>query len=192
MQGDKRLIDDILATAKAAAEAAVNEATENNTAALKKVQAELDAQRAQAEAEIKAAADRERAGKVKLGELEAGKIMLDAKQRCVSAVYDEVYKKLVGLSNEKYLALMKKLISRTCEDGDEIIASSADKSITDAWVKKLGGELKKKLSLSAERGAISRGVILRNPKYDKSLTFDDIVAELKERTVGDTVARLGL
>ena len=67
MQGDKQLIDDILATAKAAAEAAVNEATENNTAALKKVQAELDAQRAQAEAEIKAAADRERAGKVKLG-----------------------------------------------------------------------------------------------------------------------------
>lgn len=118
--------------------------------------------------------------------------MLDAKQRCVSAVYDEVYKKLVGLSNEKYLALMKKLISRTCEDGDEIIASSADKSITDAWVKKLGGELKKKLSLSAERGEFSRGVILRNPKYDKSLTFDDIVAELKERTVGDTVARLGL
>ena len=192
MQGDKQLIDDILATAKAAVEAAVNEATENNTAALKKVQAELDAQRAQAEAEIKAAADRERAGKVKLGELEAGKIMLDAKQRCVSAVYDEVYKKLVGLSNEKYLALMKKLISRTCEDGDEIIASAADKSITDAWVKKLGGELKKKLSLSAERGEFSRGVILRNPKCDKSLTFDDIVAELKERTVGDTVARLGL
>ncbi len=192
MQGDKQLIDDILATAKAAAEAAVNEATENNTAALKKVQAELDAQRAQAEAEIKAASDRERAGKVKLGELDAGKIILDAKQRCVSAVYDEVYKKLVGLSNEKYLALMKKLISRACEDGDEIIASAADKSITDAWVKKLGGELKKKLSLSAERCEFSRGVILRNPKYDKSLTFDDIVAELKERTVGDTAARLGL
>lgn len=192
MQGDKQLIDDILATAKAAAEAAVNEATEKNTDELKKVQSELDAQKAEAEAEIKAAADRERAGKVKLGELEAGKIMLEAKQRCVNAVYDEVYKKLVGLSDAKYLALMKKLIARSCEDGDEIIAAAGDKSVTDAWVKKLGGELKKKLALSKTRGDFSRGVVLRNAKYDRSLTFDDIVDELKERTMSDTVARLGL
>lgn len=35
-------------------------------------------------------------------------------------------------------------------------------------------------------------MILRNGKYDRALTLDEIVADVKERTVADTAKKLGL
>lgn len=193
MQGQQKIIDDIISSAKSIAASVIEEATAEKNESVEKLRAELDAEnKANAERD-KRAADDVYAGQVKLGELEAGKIMLAAKQRCVAAVYDGVKQRLLSAKDEQYLAVLQKLIVSNCEDGDEIISARSDvKRVTDAWVKKVATAAKKKLTLSKERGDFSGGVILRNDRYDRDLTVDEVVNDLKERTVTDIVAKLGL
>lgn len=192
MQGSQKIIDDIISSAKSAAAAMIEEASAEVEQSLAALREELDRSREEAEASARAEADAVYSGRVKLGELEANKIMLDAKQRCVAAVYDGVLAKLLSAPDAQYLAVLQKLIVSSCEDGDEIIAARGDKRVTEAWVKKVSAAAKKKLALSKEKGDFSGGVIVRNKRYDRSLTAEDIVEELKERTVTDTVKKLSL
>lgn len=193
MQGKQKIIDDILQSARKSAAAMIDEATAEADASVKAVREELDAARVQADADIKAAADAVYAGRLKLGELEAGKIILKSRQDCVSAVYDKVRGCILSLKDDEYLKLLGKLIGGVCSDGDEIIAARADaKRVTAAWIKKLSTSLKVKLTLSKEVGDFDGGVILRNEKFDRDLTVDEIVSELRERTEADTVKKLGV
>lgn len=193
MQGKEKIIDDILSSAKSTASSIVAEAQAEVQAELDELRAELDAAQKQSLVKAEEGAQALFAGQVKLGELEAGKALLAAKQRCVSAVYDGVKKKILTSPDETYLKILQTVIVKYCEDGDEVIAAAGDgKRVTAAWVKNVATAAKKKLTLSSEKGDFSGGVILRNAKYDRDLTVDAIVDELKERTVTDTVAKLGL
>ena len=193
MQGKQKIIDDILSSARTAASSVVSEAQSEAQAELDELRAELDAAQKESLVKAEAAAQQLYAGQVKLGELEAGKAMLRAKQACVSAVYDGVKKKILAAPAAEYLKILQSVIVQYCEDGDEIVAAKSDsKRVTAAWVKKVATSAKKKLTLSKAVGDFDGGVILRNAKYDRDLTVDAIVDELKERTIADTVARLGL
>lgn len=193
MEGKQKIIDDILSSAKSTAASIVAEATEATQAETAELRAELDKAQAESLEKAEAAALQLYAGQVKLGDLEASKVLLRAKQACVAAVYDGVKQKILASSDAQYLKILQGYIVSYCEDGDEIIAAKSDsKRVTAAWVKKVATSAKKKLALSSEKGDFDGGVILRNKKYDRDLTVDAIVAELKERTVTDTVAKLGL
>lgn len=192
MQGKDEMIDDILQAAEKSAAAMIGEATEESEAALEKLRTELDAAKLETDAEAKKAADAAYAGRVKLGELEAGKILLKAKQDCVAAVYAKIRAKLVAMPQAEYCKLMQRLLSGVVENGDEIVAGKTDKRITAEWVKKLATSTKKKLTLSKEKGEFEAGVIVKNPRYDRDFTVDAIVADLRERTVSDTMRKLGL
>lgn len=193
MQGTQKIIDDILASARSAAQALVTEAQSEADARSVAVKAELEQAYNAALEKLEAEADDVYKGQAKLGELEAGKALLKAKQECVGAVYDGVRKKILAASDKEYLALLQKLIVSVCEDGDEVIAAQADKArVTSAWVKKVSEAAKKKLTLSKTYGEFSGGVVLRNGKFDRDLTVDELVSDLKERTVADTVKYLGL
>lgn len=193
MQGKEKIIDDILSSARNTAAAMIEEATAERDASVEALRAELEKAEAAAAEKTRAAADAVYAGQVKLGELESGKLMLKAKQDCVAAVYAAVREKILGLSDAKYLELMQKLIVRYCEDGDEVIAAKADaKRVTAAWVKKVATAGKKKLTLSSEHGDFAAGVILRNARYDRDLTVDELIADLKDRTESEVVQKLGL
>lgn len=193
MQGQSKIIDDILTSAKKTAAAMIDEATAELDGRLEALRAELEA-KLNAEAEkSKAAADSLYDGRIKLGELEAKKVLLKAKQDCVSAVYDGVKQRILSAPDAEYLSILQKLIVAECNDGDEIVVAKSDaKRVTGAWVKKVSAAAGKKLTLSEEKGDFSGGVILRNKKYDRGLTVDEIVEELKERTVADTVKDLEL
>lgn len=193
MQGKENLIDDILQSAKKTSAAMVEEAVNVQNAAIDALRAELEEARLDAEKSAKAAAQAAYAGRLKLGELEAGKIELRAKRECVSAVYAAVREKILGLPDGEYLKLMQKLIAANAEDGDEIIAAKRDsKRINAAWVKKISTALKKKLSLSKEQGDFDGGVVLRNAKYDRDLSVDEIISDLTEKTESGTVSALDL
>ncbi|MDE6401332.1 MAG: V-type ATP synthase subunit E [Clostridiales bacterium] len=193
MHGKQKLIDEILTSAKKTAAAMVDEATAEQTEALTALRKELDAAQAESLKLSEKAADDYYAGQVKIGDLEAGKAILRAKQRCVAAVYDGVRDKILSAPDAEYLALLQKLIVSVCEDGDEVVAAKTDgKRVTAAWVKKVSSAAKKKLTLSKEQGDFAGGVILRNARYDRDLSVDEIVEELKDRTIGDTVQKLGL
>lgn len=192
MQGKDEMIDDIIRSAEKTAATMIEEASAESDAAIAALEKELDAAKLETDADAASAAASAYAGKVKLGELEAGKAMLDAKQRCVAAVYDGVRKKLVDMPQAEYSKLMQRLLAPAVEDGDELVAGKSDKRITAEFVKKLATATKKKVTLAKDKGEFEAGAILRNPRYDRDFTVDAIVAELRERTVTDTVRKLGL
>ncbi|MCH5163258.1 MAG: V-type ATP synthase subunit E [Clostridiales bacterium] len=193
MQGKQNIIDDIIKSAKKSAETMIADAEQEKAEVEKAIAAELSAREKSAEEEAKAAADAVKSGKLKLGELEAGKIFLGYKRECVDNVYAAVKAKILKMKDAEYLAMLSRLIKEVAEDGDEIVAAKADsKRVNDAWVKKLSGSIKKKLTLSKEKGDFEAGVILKNAKYDRDLTVDEIIADLKERTEPETVKTLQL
>ncbi len=170
----------------------VSEAETETQESVEAVRAALEKTKADAREKAKADADRARSGAVKLGELEANKILLEKKQKCVSAVYEELRSLIVNMPTEKYLKLMQELVASSCEDGDEIVAGKGDKRITSAWVKKVSAAVKKKLSLSENKGDFDAGLILRNSKYDRDFTVDALVEEMRDRTEPETARILGL
>lgn len=171
----------------------VAEATAARDEAVNKLRAELDEAEAAQAKKSEAAANAVYAGSVKLSELEAGKILLRAKQDCVAAVYDAVRERILSLKDEEYLRFIRSLIAEYAEDGDEVKAARTDaKRVTAAWLKKVSTSLKKKLTLCGDYGDFDGGVILRNARYDRDLTVDELVSDLKERTERDTASSLGL
>ena len=192
MQGKDEIISDILGSARTAASKMIDEATAEMQALIDGARSQIDELRIKSDAEKLAAANAVYDGRIKLGELEVSKITLAAKQECVSAVYAEVRKKIIGMPAAEYVKLLTRLVSPHVEDGDEIIAGKADKRITAEWVKSLSKSTKKKLALSKEKGEFEAGVILRNSRYDRDFTVDEIVADLRERTVSDVAKKLGL
>lgn len=193
MQGKEKLIDDILSAARRTAAAMIEEANAECEASLSALAKELENSRSSAAAEAERAANDMYSGKIKLCELEAGKIMLEARQNCVAEVYDSVKKKILGAPDKEYLEFLKAVVSPVLSDGDEIVAAKADeKRVTAEFVKKLSAATGKKITLAKERGDFDGGVILRSSTYDRNLTADEIISDLKERTVSETVKRLGL
>ena len=193
MEGTQKIIDEIISSAKQTAAAMEKEAREELDADKARLADELEKAKAAALEKYKLEADAVYSGRVKLGELEAGKVLLDARQKCVAAVYDGVREKILGAPDKEYLALLGKLIAECCENGDEVIAAKSDsKRVTAAWLKKIADGAKVKLTLSKTYGDFAGGVILRNARYDRDLTVDEIVESLKERTVGETVKNLGI
>lgn len=157
------------------------------------VRAELDDKKAATDRAVQKAAEDVYSGRMKLGELEASKIVLAAKRRCVGAVYERVRELIFGMKDADYLAMLQRLVTDNCTDGDAIVAAKRDeKRVTAAWVKKVSSASGKKLSLIKERGEFTGGVILRNEKYDRDLTLDRIIEDLEERTESETVGALQL
>lgn len=193
MQGKQKIIDDIIDSAKKTAANVIAEAERESNASVEKLRQETEAQKADGLAAAERAANAAYAGQVKLAELEAGKVLLRAKQECVGEVYDSVKSRILSAPDAEYLGLLQKLIAENCEDGDEVIAAAADaKRVTAEWVKSVSHAVGKKLTLSKTRGDFDGGVILRNAVCDRDLSVDEIIADLRERTVFSVVEKLGL
>lgn len=193
MQGKQKIIDGIIDTAKTTAAGMIADAEAEAAARFDALREELEAKKQESDRAAEALANAAYSGGIKLGELEAGKVMLKAKRNCVDAVYDRVKELIFGMKDADYLAFLQRIIADNCSDGDEIVAAAADgKRVTAAWVKKVATATKKKLTLSKEHGDFDGGVVLRNAEYDRALTVDEIVADLKDRTEADTVKVLGL
>ena len=123
MEGKQKIIDDIIASADATAERIVEQAVAEVQSALDELKSSLASAHTASAEKYRADAQATYDGQVKLGELEAGKIMLKARQACVSAVYDGVRERILSAPDKEYLALLQKLIVGACENGDEVIAA---------------------------------------------------------------------
>lgn len=193
MQGKKNIIDDIISSAKKSAETMISDAEKERDEAQKAAEAEFAAAQKAADEQAAFAAEAVKRGKLKLGELEAGKVLLSYKRACVDEVYKAVKDKVLKMKDADYLDLLSKLIKECANDGDEIVACRADVNrVTAAWVKKLSTSIKKKLTLSKETGEFEAGVVLKSGGYDIDLTVDEIIADLKYRTESETVKSLKL
>ncbi len=136
--------------------------------------AAVSAERAKAEAKLKADAEEYSRRAAVRAEMDGKKYLLDQKQKMMSSVYAEAKKRIASLPREKYLALMEKLMGKYAEKGEEVIICKKDADIiTDKIAAKFG------CRLANHYGNFEGGFILSGYGYEKNVTLDVVIAEAK-------------
>lgn len=182
MKGKEAIIDSIINDAKAEAERIKAQATEQADKITSAAAAEAKEAAARVVKEAVGKAKEASSRAVASAEMEVGKYALGLKQDIISRCFGAALDKLGALDDKKYLSLMGALLA-CAEDGDEVIVSKADKNrVTEAFV--ANAAKGKKVTLSAG-GDFVGGVILSSDKYDKNLTFEALLDEMKEEILPD-------
>lgn len=83
-------------------------------------------------------------------------------------------------SDKRYPEFLKKLIEDNAEDGDTVIICKTDsKTVNKAFIDSLKQTKGININLSKEFGDFVGGVIISNNNYDKNLTLESIVKQLR-------------
>lgn len=166
---------DILAKAHSDKEQAIATANDNASTAqdMLVVQCDIDAKATVANALSNA-------------KLEINKYRLASKQGMIDDVYTKVAQELHALPAKQYLALITKLIKTHAEQGEMVTISGKDSAVITP---KYLAQFDLGLTLSPEHGDFDGGVVLSCDKYDKVLTLDRIVEDIR-RTTDSAVAKM--
>jgi len=118
-----------------------------------------------------------------MAQLEARNEILAAKQRVIDQVFSSALQKLVSLPDKQYKELIKKMLLKSCQGGEEIIISPSDKKrITPEFVKAVGAALGKKdgIRLSDENRDLKGGFILKAGRIEINNSFESLIDSLRE------------
>lgn len=163
-----------------------------------------------ADAQVKAEAVSQRA--VSQGEMDKRKMLLAARQECVSAAFDKALKKLCSLPDEERALLMIKSAVRYQTGDGEYIFNAADRAAIGPLVvdtvnaifkkqEKASGsgsllEQAKKLitgvtgahtaTLSGQTGSFAGGFILKQGDIETNCTFEVLLSGVREDLEGET------
>jgi vacuolar-type H+-ATPase subunit E/Vma4 len=178
LDGKMTVPEKILFDAKAEADKTVCDAQNSAAAKLDSAQKEADeiVRNAKARAEKEAADIISR--RTTLAKVESRKIDLSYKKSAIDSVFKRAGEKLADLNAKDYLALIGALISKYAEEG-ETIDVSVNAPVSVERVKSLKEATEKALKVT-KTAQISGGIIIRNDKFDKDLSFDSLVASIKE------------
>lgn len=168
-----------------------------------KAKAEADALRAQARAQGQVKADailekgrqdaeqrRQRQGSVT--QLEARKLVLEAKQQMVDKAFSGALETLSGYSGQQAVELLAKLAASASTTGNEEVLlraqdqQSIGQQVVDRANQILGGG---KLKLAQETRPMAGGVVLRSGPVETNCTFETLV-QLRRQELSAPVAKL--
>ncbi|MCM1043570.1 MAG: V-type ATP synthase subunit E family protein [Corallococcus sp.] len=111
--------------------------------------------------------------------LDARKYKLAQKQRLIETCYTEAIAKVGALSEAKYRDFLKKLIEQNAETGEKVAVSEKDaKIVTQKFLDGFG----KKLTLSSCKLNSAGGLVLEGDGYDKDLTVEALISEVRNDT----------
>lgn len=191
MDGKNAILADILSVAEKSAANLISDANAEKSAALDALKKELDAKK---EVEVKRA---EVDGaelltrRLTLAELEERKTVLFAKQKAIESVYYQTVTKIINMTDHIYRDLIAEILAKYAEDGDRVIVAERDtKRLNAAWLEELSEKLHRHITLSEETHKGRGGVILIGRRYDKNLTFEAILAQLRQETESEVVKKL--
>lgn len=181
----EQVVEKILAQARGEADAILADATAKAQAQRTQTQTELDAFTKQTESMAQAAADD------KLRRMQAAARMANAKQVLTvkSQILDEVFQKALQnvnqLPDEQYLGLMKKLMVRALETGDEeVIVGKNEQRINEDFIKKvnrdLGTGFKGNLRLSGQKADITGGFLLSRGRVQVNVSTEVLIRQARE------------
>lgn len=186
MDGKNKIIQRILADAEAKCQETLAKAHSDKEEAVAKAQENAKAQQTAAEAKCAVEAESIVANALSNAKLDINKYKLSSKQDMIDQVYNKVAQELHSLPAKQYLALIAKLIETHAEEGEVVTICSKDKAtITASFLSKFG----KGLTLDSSFGNFDGGVVLSSAKYDKILTLDRLVEDIR-RTSSSTVAKI--
>jgi V/A-type H+-transporting ATPase subunit E len=119
--------------------------------------------------------------KVSHAQIEAKKALLAEKQRIIEGIFKEVFEELLH-NKKEYKDFLLRLIEKYSEEGDIVAVSDDGGLIDEAAVKALSQ--KKGIKLSRQKDEQSyNGVILKSSHYDKNLTTDQLLGQIKEKYI---------
>ncbi|MEZ4357726.1 MAG: V-type ATP synthase subunit E family protein [Eubacteriales bacterium] len=120
--------------------------------------------------------------------LELKKELLAAKRSMLNEAYDKAFQRLLHLSKEEYLELMKKLLLKTVTTGDEsVILSKEECYINREFLDTVNDELnlsgkEGKLKLSGEKAELKGGFILKSKDLSIDCSLETLIKELRDKT----------
>ena len=181
----EQVVNKILSEAKAKAEQIVSDARKRADDQLATVKAELAEYDKQSE---KLAAD---AAKDKHDRMQAGARMANARQllsarvEILEGIFNQAKEQIAAMPDDEYLALMKLLLQKAVETGDEeVIVGKNETRINDSFLKQVNSELGRgfqgNLHLSKERGDFSGGFILGHGKIRINASIDVLVSQVRQ------------
>lgn len=188
MKGKQAIIDSILDDARQKAEQVIAEATQKADGVLADAQSQIDGEKLRLEAFAKTRAEEILSRKISVAELETKKYRLSLKQKLMGDCFDEARARLLALSDKEYLGIIEGLL-KYAEDGDKVVVCKNDVGrITADFVKKAAKG--KKVALSDEVGDFCGGIILTQTGYDKNMTFDVLLQQVREESEAEIAAVL--
>ena len=120
--------------------------------------------------------------------MERGKMLLSAKRRAISAVYDGLREEMKGLGKSDVLALIGATVSRYGESGQTVILSRG-LPVTEKEVAELAAVKSAKIK-AATSETLSEGFLLSGENFDLDFTYDAIAAGMRERTEKEVADKL--
>lgn len=137
-------------------------------------------------------AEKEAAGLIEkretLARLEVKKRLLSAKQDVLTGVYRRALGKLSSLSESQYLDLLQNLIVRNAEEGERVVFA-ADCPVNRETLENLP-VLKDRHLTPVFGGKFRGGLRIEGKSCDKDLSFDALVASVREDTEAEISAAL--
>lgn len=188
MQGKEAIIEKIISDATVRGEAVIDDAKFKATEIENVAKAVCASMADNAEKERAAAVNDVLTRSKTVAELDAKKLLFDAKNQVVALTFETALNKVKNLPKEKYAKLVMGMLSMA-EDGDVVTISKREKNVlTEAVIKEFAAKKKIKLTLNKEFGEFDGGIILSGSGVDKNLTFETEFQLLKDE-LEETVAK---
>ena len=190
-------VDDILkrieADARTEAERIVAERQKEGEAVLDEARRKRDALKEKLGARARQRADEARNRIVTLAKLAARRELLNEKQRLIDRAFDGAREKVLAMSREEYRRLIRGLLERAVEDGEnEVIVDTGEDRIDQAFLDDVARNLGEstKLRLSSARRPIGGGFVLRRGRTETNQALDTILRDARERLETEVAAIL--
>jgi V/A-type H+-transporting ATPase subunit E len=191
MEPKENIKNRILESAHVSAEKILSGARAEIETARREARADIDVQEAETLKKAETRAAEIKSHRETASRLESRKAELLARQQLVDGVYSSVLSDLKAMRDSDYLAFIERLIKKYGEDGDEVIISATEKNrLTADWLNGAIKRLNIKLTLSKETHSEEGGIVLRNSRFDKRLTYSAILKGAREKTENEVIRRL--
>lgn len=115
-----------------------------------------------------------------VAELDAKKLMLNAKAEILNKVFARALEKARSLDKATYKKLISGMLSEA-QDGDTVTVSERESGIvTEKFIAEFAQKRGIKLKLSKEKGSFDGGIVLSGGGVDKNLTLEVEIALLRD------------
>lgn len=189
MNNGSSIIDAIIGEANSTAEANIAAAQARAEEIISAAQTRCNAELSAVNAGKKAVTDAIMNRKIMVANIDAKKRSLGVKMQLIEETFDSVPSAV--RKDKRYQTFLKRLIEDNAENGDIVTIAKADASVIDkAFIDALNKNKNVKITLSHEYGDFIGGAIISNAGYDKNLTLESIIKQLRNELEMETAGVL--
>lgn len=189
MNNGSSIIDAIIGDANSVADANIAAAKARAEEIVSAAQFRRKAELSAANAEKKAVTDEIMNRRVMVANIDAKKRLLGIKMQLIDETFESAPSAV--RKDKRYQSFLKRLIEEYAENGDTVTIAKADAAVIDkAFIDAFYQNKSVKITLSREYGDFIGGVIISNDGYDKNLTLESIIKQLRNESEMETAAIL--